>query len=138
GRLVRPCEPRATPTGGRAARGTQQINGGGPLDPAVRISCPLIQREVFRSGAVNDRDKTEDQLLDELQDLRARLARLEHTANGHACAMTALREEKQQFTHALETIADGVVLYGMDGRTFFANPAAQAILGVPRGELVGR
>jgi PAS domain S-box-containing protein len=85
-----------------------------------------------------DLDKTVDQLLDELQTLRGRLALLEHTANGHAGVMTELRQEKQQFTYALETIADGVVLYGMDGRSFFANPAAQAILGVPRGELVNR
>jgi two-component system CheB/CheR fusion protein len=87
---------------------------------------------------VNDQHKSQGQLLGELHDLRTQLAMLEDAANGHAGVMTALREEKQQFTHALETIADGVVLYDMDGRVIFVNPAAQTILGAARDEIVGR
>lgn len=49
-------------------------------------------------------------------------------------AEEALRESQARLARIVETIADGVVLHDLEGRITFANPAAEEILGLKRGD----
>jgi PAS domain S-box-containing protein len=53
-------------------------------------------------------------------------------------AEQALRESEKRYRDLIESLGDGVLLADADQRFTFANPAAEEILGVRAGGLVGR
>lgn len=52
-------------------------------------------------------------------------------------AEQALRQEEARYHTLVDTLAEGVLVYGADGRILLCNPAAERILGLERGELLG-
>ena len=50
-------------------------------------------------------------------------------------AETSRRESEERFERIVETVAEGIVIIGRDGRITFANAAAETILGRSRAEI---
>jgi len=61
-----------------------------------------------------------------------------HDVTQRARAEEALRRSEERFRTLVESLGEGVGIVDPDERVVFANPAAEAIFGMPPGTLVGR
>jgi PAS domain S-box-containing protein len=73
-------------------------------------------------------------------DLRLMTALAEHVniAIAKARLYTQARESEERYRTLVENLGEGVAIVDTAERFLFANPAAEAVFGVPRGALVGR
>lgn len=80
---------------------------------------------------MNDREKTREQLVDELANLRQRVATLEEAEK--------LRPEIERLASCIiETAPLGILECDTQGRITFANPSQEAITGYSAAEMVGK
>ncbi len=73
-------------------------------------------------------------------DMRLMTALAEHVniAIAKARLYAEARESEERYRTLVENLGEGVAIVGPTERFLFANPAAEAIFGVPRGGLMGR
>jgi len=89
---------------------------------------------------MQDKNKTKQQLLSELGELRQRVAELETLEAGHKRIEDALRlEERLRLqSAALEAAANGIVITDQAGTILWTNPAFTALTGYMTEEAIGR
>jgi len=85
---------------------------------------------------MKDEHKTKQQLVDELVDLRQRVAELEAAEGERRRVEEALREQVLWNELILQTSLDGYVLADTDGRIIDVNPTYCAMVGYSREELL--
>lgn len=87
---------------------------------------------------MNDKDKTKDQLLSELTELRRRIAQFESTEMESRQAEEALRESEDKFRVIFSNSLDAVMIIdGKSGQILSVNQATQRILGYEDKALIG-
>jgi len=88
---------------------------------------------------MDDKDKSRDQLLGELNELRRRFAELEKAENETRLTIETLRESEARFRNLIENATIGIVRTKIDGsKVLDANPELCKILGLSREEFVGQ
>ena len=87
---------------------------------------------------MEDQDQTPSQLIEELAELRRRMAQLETIMEQQKKGEEALRESEERFRALFETLPLGVVYQDRNGEIIRANPAAERILGLTLDQLQGR
>lgn len=92
----------------------------------------------YAGHMMKDKNKTKNQLMAELAELRRRIAELEASGSPSQRMQEALRENEERFRSLFELMAEGVVLIAPDGQIVQANHAAEHILGLKRSKIEGR
>lgn len=85
---------------------------------------------------MQDARKTKPQLLDELQALRARVVELEQQAAERKRIEELLLESEARYKLLIENQGEGIGFVDADEYFLFANPAADDLFGMPRGQLI--
>jgi PAS domain S-box-containing protein len=91
------------------------------------VSCREME---CREQQMNDSDKTKEQLLAELRELRARVG-------DAASSEEALHESERRISHIVHAAPLGIHECDTEGRITFVNPFQEKITGYSAGELVG-
>jgi PAS domain S-box-containing protein len=76
--------------------------------------------------------------VNELAEMRQRIAELEASETERKLTDEALRESEERLRSLFETMAEGVILIAPDGQIVQANHAAERILGLKRSEIEAR
>ena len=87
---------------------------------------------------MNNKSKTEEQLISELAEMRQRVAELETADTELRRADEALRESEKRFRSIAETASDAIIIFDSHENIFFWNQAARVIFGYRAGETRGR
>jgi two-component system sensor kinase FixL len=87
---------------------------------------------------MNNKNKTKEQLLSELAQMRQRIAELEAADAEREQADEALRESEKRFRSIAETASDAIIIFDSHENIFFWNQAAKIIFGYSAGETRGR
>jgi PAS domain S-box-containing protein len=66
------------------------------------------------------------------------LRALRHQDERRLVAESDLRDREQQLSHTLESITDGFVAFDREWRFTYVNSAGERLLGVPRGDMLGK
>jgi PAS domain S-box-containing protein len=85
---------------------------------------------------MENQDKTKEQLMNELAELRQRVAELEAKDTRCKRAEEALKESEQHYRQLFEGIGDAVMVYSSQGRFLDCNEATLKRLGYRREELL--
>jgi PAS domain S-box-containing protein len=85
-----------------------------------------------------DEDKTKEQLINELVELRRRVTELETLETEHKRAEEALRESEEKFRNFVETSADLVFRLTKTGHIEYVSPRVKELYGYQPGELIGK
>jgi PAS domain S-box-containing protein len=64
---------------------------------------------------MKDKDKTKEQLINELAELRQRIAELEASETEHKRVQEALRESEEKLRHLFESVTDGIFAMDLNG-----------------------
>jgi PAS domain S-box-containing protein len=86
---------------------------------------------------MNDQEKTQEQLINELTEMRQRIAELETAETERGRAEEALRGNKGLYSNIIESMSDGIMALDSDFHYTHWNHAMERISKVPREELVG-
>ena len=92
----------------------------------------------FTEENMEDQDQTPSRLIEELAELRRRMAQLETTIAQQKKGEEALREREERFRALFETLTLGVIYHDRNGEIIRANQAAERILGLTIDQLQGR
>ncbi|MFH1742050.1 MAG: PAS domain S-box protein, partial [bacterium] len=84
---------------------------------------------------MSDSRKTKAQLIEELKDLRARMAEIERTESERKQAEAELQESEKRFRAVFEHAGAGIILAPLDGPLLQTNAAFQRMLGYSAKEL---
>ncbi len=87
---------------------------------------------------MRDQDKTKEQLIDELVELRQRIAELETSESQRERAEEALRQSEEELRAIFDGARDGIIVLDKTGRVVRINRYAQEIGGYTEDELVGK
>ena len=87
---------------------------------------------------MKDREKTREQLAEELEELRRRVAELEAIEGKHLAVKRVLQQTEQEKQTILDSLVEHVIFHDMEMRVQWANLAACDSAGLTREELVGR
>jgi len=83
------------------------------------------------------KDKTKKQLIDEVAELRQRIAELEKLETQHKQAEETLRQEQEKYRTILENIQEGYYEVDLAGNFTFFNDSLCRFLGYSKEELMG-
>ncbi|MCP4544583.1 MAG: PAS domain S-box protein [Chloroflexi bacterium] len=83
---------------------------------------------------MNDNDKTKEQLVSELAELRHRISQLEAKEATRKQMKEALWESEKRFRSITETASDAIIILNSNGYVFYWNDAARNIFGYSMGE----
>ena len=86
---------------------------------------------------MKNKDKTKEQLTNELAEMRQRIAEWEASENQDKQAKEALRESEEKHRTILESIEEGYYEVDIHGNFTFFNDSMCKILGYPKDELMG-
>jgi len=86
---------------------------------------------------LQDKDRTKKQLIDELLELRKRVAELEALQRKHGEVEKALQESEERFMQIAESSGEFIWEVNVNGLYTYANPVIEEILGYEPEELVG-
>jgi PAS domain S-box-containing protein len=86
---------------------------------------------------MQDKDKTKEQLIAELTEMRQRLQELEALEMERKQAIETLHRSKTGFQTLLESASDGIVIVNTAGRIIFVNSQAEEMFGYRRREVLG-
>lgn len=78
---------------------------------------------------MKNENKTKEQFLSELKELRQRIAELEKSESECKRAEEALHEAEAKYRSIFENAVEGIFLIALDGRILAANPAAARMMG---------
>jgi PAS domain S-box-containing protein len=87
---------------------------------------------------MKDQDKTKEQLISELADLRQRVAELEAADTERKRAEEALRESEEDLRAIFNGVGDGIALIDMTGKVIKVNKRIMAIGGYTEDEIIGK
>ncbi|MBU0769718.1 MAG: PAS domain S-box protein [Proteobacteria bacterium] len=87
---------------------------------------------------MKDEDKTKGQLINELQNLRARITELEQAEIAWQSTKTALRQSEENLHTMLNSIGDAVIAADTDGNVIRLNPVAEKLTGWKMNEAEGK
>lgn len=102
------------------------------------LMLPLSVEGVLRGFVALDYVSRERSWREEDEALLTIAARLLATAQARHLAVQALRANEARLERIVETLVEGVVLTDAAGNIVLANPAAERILGLGRGVILGR
>jgi PAS domain S-box-containing protein len=83
-------------------------------------------------------NKTKDELVKELEVLRARLATLEQSQAERKQTEDALRQSEEQYRTLVERMNEGLILVDVDETILFVNNSFCELTGYSQGELLGK
>jgi len=86
---------------------------------------------------MEDKEKTKEQLMDELVKLRQQITELQKSEIKHRQTEETLRENEEKYRILVEMAADGVVIETVEGRILECNTAGAKIYGYTKEEMVG-
>jgi PAS domain S-box-containing protein len=87
---------------------------------------------------MKDENKTKKQLINELAELRSRVAELDKIEEEYRQAKAARQESEERFRSSFEGAPDAIILADPEsGQILDANPAASQLLLKPREEIIG-
>jgi PAS domain S-box-containing protein len=86
---------------------------------------------------MNDEQKTQEELIEELQRLRHRVAELQESESRRKQAEEAIRQAKQRYRAVEESAVTGIGIADPEETLTFANPAFAEMLGYTQEELIG-
>ncbi len=84
---------------------------------------------------MKDKEKTKQQLINELAELRRRIAELEKSEKGRRRADEALRESETKFSSLIDNIPDVIYTTASDGRTIFVSNMVEKVYGFTPEEI---
>jgi len=84
-----------------------------------------------------EKDKTKEQLLNELEETRRRVSELEASDDSSKGAEDALRESEERYRGVIDSAFDMIQSLKPDGSIIFVNPTWMKILGYTESELTG-
>jgi PAS domain S-box-containing protein len=87
---------------------------------------------------MNNPDRTQEQLLEEVRALRGRIAALERAERERALLLGALRQSEERYRHMIETASEGIWQVDAGWRTTFVNARLAAMLGVAPADMLGQ
>src|SRR5574341_583885 len=87
---------------------------------------------------MEDKNKTEKQLKNELAELRRKIAELEGSETLHRQTEEKLRESEAYYRNIIETARDIIFSFSLDGKIISLNPAFETITGLSRPECLGK
>ena len=87
---------------------------------------------------MKNKDKTREQLTEELEGLRRRVAELETIEAIHLAVERVLKQREEEKQTILDSLVEHVIFHDMEMKVQWANQAACDSVGVTREELVGR
>ena len=87
---------------------------------------------------MEDVDKTKEQLIDELGQLRQRIAELEATETARSVAEAMLREGENSYQDILDNMLEGCQIIGFDWRYLYLNEVAASHGQRPKERLLGQ
>ena len=87
---------------------------------------------------MKDQDKTKEQLINELVEMRQRIAELEIADTKHKQAEEAQRESEELLRATLESTADGILVIGENGKMIHANIRFAEMWRIPQPVLDSR
>ena len=87
---------------------------------------------------MRDRDKTKEQLIDELAGLRQRIAELEASADQLKRSEEALRQSEEELRAVIDGARVGIIVLDNTGRVARINRYVQEVAGYTEDDLVGR
>lgn len=87
---------------------------------------------------MNDKDKTKEQLINELVELRRRTAELERSDTQHKRAGEAMSDSEARYRGLIENARDVIFRISTEGTITSLNPAFEMITGWPRDEWLGK
>ncbi|SNQ62832.1 PAS domain-containing hybrid sensor histidine kinase/response regulator [Candidatus Methanoperedens nitratireducens] len=87
---------------------------------------------------VKDKDKTKEQLVNELAELRRRTAELERSDTQHKRAEEAMGESEASYRSLVESARDVIFTISTEGTITSLNPAFETITGWSRDEWLGK
>lgn len=83
-------------------------------------------------------DQLQDAVAARTEQLEEAMQKLEQVQRQRGEALRSLEEHAQLHTSVVSAMAEGVAVHAPDGSILAANPAAEQILGLTRGQLLGR
>ncbi|VAX27196.1 diguanylate cyclase/phosphodiesterase (GGDEF & EAL domains) with PAS/PAC sensor(s) [hydrothermal vent metagenome] len=86
---------------------------------------------------MNDEDKSREQLIDELKEIRRRLSDYERVKSGNSHKMKKLINAEHTLKILFQNAPDGIYLCDLKGNFIDCNEATEKILGYKRNELIG-
>jgi two-component system, cell cycle response regulator len=87
---------------------------------------------------MQDDEKTKEQLISELAEIRRRYALMEKSEAERRRAEEALKESEERFRNIAETAVDAIILADGNGNIIFWNTSSQSIFGYSREEIMGK
>lgn len=89
-------------------------------------------------GGREDHNKTKDQLINELAEMRREIEELKKSEDGRREAEKTFREREEQFRNLMEYMPVSVQGYRTDGTVVYWNKASETIYGYSSDEALGR
>ncbi|MDP2754498.1 MAG: PAS domain S-box protein [Nitrospirota bacterium] len=87
---------------------------------------------------MKDQEKTKEQLLNDLKEMRQRIAELEKTEVKRKEVEKALQQSEERFRQVAESSGDFIWGVDVNGLYTYANPVVEEILGYKPDELIGK
>ncbi|GAG26293.1 unnamed protein product, partial [marine sediment metagenome] len=86
---------------------------------------------------MKDKEKTKEQLIDELAILRQQIIELEKSEIKHQQIEEILGENEEKYRTLIELAADGVLIETIEGRILECNTAGAKMFGYTKEEIIG-
>jgi PAS domain S-box-containing protein len=96
------------------------------------------KQNLSESEKMQDQKRAKEQLINELAEMRQRIAELEAADIRRKQTDEALWESEKRFRSVAETASDAIIIFDGHENVFFWNQAAQVIFGYQAGETRGR
>ena len=87
---------------------------------------------------MNDKDKTKEQLIAELEEMRQRVAESETVETEYKQSIEALLESEERFRSIVEFAQDAILLVDNHLNIIYWNEGAKSIFGYEKGEILGK
>jgi diguanylate cyclase (GGDEF)-like protein/PAS domain S-box-containing protein len=106
---------------------------------AIITSCEdITERKQAEEELEKHRNHLEELVAERAAELTAANEQLRHEIIKHKQTAEALRKSEEKYRTVLETAPDPVVVYDMEGRIIYLNPAFSRVFGWPLNESRGR
>jgi two-component system cell cycle sensor histidine kinase/response regulator CckA len=108
------------------------VSGKSPQLP-LRLKFYVLARQKMKNE-----EKTKEQLVNELEKLCQRIAKLERSQAEFQGIKEALRQSEEKYRRVIEACPDPIVAYDVEGKVIYLNPAFTRVFGWTAEELLGK